>query len=166
MPSLIAAAIAEIALAATGVTAAATSLGDAANVLVLANESAAQFESTIANGLVSIGSAKAGVTYQSGSGDYAEWLPKADPLAVMHPGQIVGMKNGLISLETAGADHMFAISTLPVVLGNVPEDESRYEKAAFLGQVPVHIRGAVHSGDFVLASGRGEGMASVFHRRR
>ena len=157
VPSLVASAIAEVALAATGVVMATTSLADAGNVLALANQSAQEFESTLANGLVSIGSQKAGVTYQSGSGDYAEWLPKADPHAVLHAGQIVGMKNGHISLETADADHMFVISTLPVVLGNAPEEEWRYEKAAFLGQVPVHVRGAIHSGDYVLASGLDDG---------
>ena len=157
VPSLVAAAIAEVALAATGVVMASTSLHDARYSLDLANQSAQEFESTIAHGLVSIGGQKTGVTYQSGSGDYAEWLPKADPLAELHAGQIVGMKNGHISLETTDADHLFVISTLPVVLGNAPEEEWRYEKAAFLGQVPVHVRGAIHSGDYVLASGHNDG---------
>jgi hypothetical protein len=40
-----------------------------------------------------------GVTYQSGSADYAEWLPKSNPTEVVHPGYVVGLKNGRISLN-------------------------------------------------------------------
>ena len=37
---------------------------------------------------------KVGVTYQSGTADYAEWLEKAVPGADYEPGQVVGVKHG------------------------------------------------------------------------
>ena len=62
-----------------------------------------------------------GVTYQSGSGDYAEWLPKLNPGEKFVPGDIVGVKNGFISRNTSDADHFLVISHNPIVLGNMPE---------------------------------------------
>lgn len=155
--SMIVAAAAEVVLNGASVAGAAAAVTDAGTALNSAITNDTQFEQALQNGLVTISGQKLGVTYQSGSGDYAEWLLKADPMADFKPGQIVGFRNGAISLETADADHLFVISTLPIVLGNMPEDTWRYEKAAFLGQVPVHVRGTVRSGDYILASGRSDG---------
>lgn len=104
-----------------------------------------------------------GVTYQSGSGDYAEWLPKSNQSEKFIPGYIVGVKNGKITLNTAGADKLFVISTRPIVLGNMPEQgkESDYEKVAFMGQVPVHILGKVNAGDYILPSGYNNGLGKA-----
>ncbi len=103
--------------------------------------------------------AKFGVTYESGNGDYAEWLPKVDPEDKFLPGYIVGIQNGLISKSTEGAPKLMVISTQPLVLGNLPVPglESRYEKVAFLGQVPVHVLGKVNAGDYILPSGLNDG---------
>ena len=100
-----------------------------------------------------------GVTYQSGAGDYAEWLPKDKPSDKFECGQGVGVRQGRISLNTENADHVFVISTLPVVLGNVPESIVDYEKVAFLGQVPVNVIGQVNYGDFIVASDNSDGIA-------
>ena len=102
-----------------------------------------------------------GVTYQSGSADYAEWLPKANPSEILMPGYVVGLKNGKISKNTIGADQLFVISTKPIVLGNMPErgKESEYEKVAFMGQVPVQVLGKVNAGDYILPSGSNNGHA-------
>ncbi len=107
--------------------------------------------------------ANIGVTYQSGSGDYAEWLPKANLTEKFKPGFVVGMKNGSITLNTAGADKLFVISTKPIVLGNMPEagKESDYERVAFMGQVPVHVLGKVKAGDYILPSGHNNGFAKA-----
>lgn len=104
-----------------------------------------------------------GVTYQSGSADYAEWLPKADPAQKLLPGYIVGIKNGLISLNAIGTDKLFVVSTKPLVLGNMPLQgkESTYEKVAFMGQVPVHILGKVNVGDYILPSGNNDGFGKA-----
>lgn len=101
-----------------------------------------------------------GVTYQSGSADYAEWLPKANSSEFLQPGYIVGLKNGKISLNTIGAEKLFVISTKPIVLGNMPAagSEADYEKVAFMGQVPVQVLGKVNAGDYILPSGKNNGI--------
>jgi hypothetical protein len=101
-----------------------------------------------------------GVSYQSGAGDYAEWLLKADPNETFQPGDIVGVFGGRISKSTEDADHLLVISFNPIVLGNMPQEgkEADYEKVAFMGQVPVKVVGDVHTGDFILASGFNNGL--------
>lgn len=100
-----------------------------------------------------------GVTYQSGAGDYAEWLPKANVADKFYPGDIVGVKGGLISSSTDGAEQVFVISYRPAVLANMPEEgtEAAYEKVAFMGQVPVKVMGIVERGDYIIPSGRNDG---------
>jgi hypothetical protein len=106
-----------------------------------------------------------GVTFQSGAGDYAEWLPKASSTDHMMPGFVVGMKKGKISLTTEGADKILAISTNPIVLGNMPlqGQEEAFEKVAFMGQVPVRVFGPVTVGDYILPSGNNDGFAKAVH---
>ncbi len=101
-----------------------------------------------------------GVAYTSSAGDYAEYLMRSDSNEHLFPGDVVGMTDGLISKTTAGAQSVFSISLAPIVLGNVPAkgEESEYSKVAFLGQVPVKVRGIVHKGDFIVASGRNDGV--------
>ena len=104
-----------------------------------------------------------GVTYQSGSADYAEWLPKANSAEAFKAGSVVGIKNGRISLNTSGADKLFVISTKPIVLGNMPPagQEASYEKVAFMGQVPVFVFGQVNMGDYILPTGKNDGLAKA-----
>ncbi|HUX53096.1 MAG TPA: hypothetical protein VMV56_01645 [Williamwhitmania sp.] len=103
--------------------------------------------------------ANIGITYQSGAGDYAEWLPKLDLTEKFFPGDIVGVKGGQISKSTENADHFMVISQKPIVLGNMPQEnrESSYEKVAFMGQVPVKVIGKVQIGDYILPSGSNNG---------
>jgi hypothetical protein len=99
-----------------------------------------------------------GVAFASGSGDYAEYLPKADTNDVLYPGQIVGLIDGKVSLRTQNAENLFVISTQPIVLGKTPDlDEDYFVKAAFMGQVPVHVLGPVEKGDYILPSGQNDG---------
>lgn len=104
---------------------------------------------------------KVGVTYESGSGDYAEWLEKVPAERDLKPGEIVGVKGGKISLRTQNADHYMVVSNKPIVLGNMPTQgqESKFEKVAFMGQVPVRIIGKVTIGDYILPSGNNDGFA-------
>ena len=107
---------------------------------------------------VNTGSDMVGVAFASGSGDYAEYLPKADTNDVLYPGQIVGLIDGKVSLRTERAENLFVISTQPIVLGKSPEsDEDHFVKAAFMGQVPVRVSGPVEKGDYILPSGRNDG---------
>lgn len=100
-----------------------------------------------------------GVTYQSGAGDYAEWLPKSNPADNLYPGDIVGVRNGQVEHATGGAEAVLVVSGKPIVLGNSPEPgkENQYEKIAFMGQVPVKVYGAVKKGDFIVPSGNNDG---------
>ncbi|WP_319481123.1 hypothetical protein [uncultured Draconibacterium sp.] len=100
-----------------------------------------------------------GVTYQSGAGDYAEWLEKSDLNEQFHPGDIVGVKGGKISSSTRDASTCMVVSSNPIVLGNMPDsgNESEYEKIAFMGQVPVKVYGRVNEGDYIIPSGNNDG---------
>lgn len=103
---------------------------------------------------------KTGVTYESGAGDYAEYLQMQNKDEVMLPGDIVGLKDGKISRNTNGADKIMVLSIRPIVLGNMPKDgnDNGYKKVAFLGQVTVKVRGIVHAGDYIIPNGNNDGM--------
>lgn len=100
-----------------------------------------------------------GVTYESGAGDYAEWLLKADQKEQFSPGDIVGVHGGLISKQIHSNSKLMVISSQPIVLGNMPQEDKKaqYEKVAFLGQVPVRVAGKVTVGDYILSSGNQDG---------
>jgi hypothetical protein len=53
-----------------------------------------------------------------------------------------------------------AISVAPIVLGNMPPEgkEEDYRKVGFMGQVQVLVRGEVELGDYVIPSGKNDGM--------
>ncbi|MCP5522001.1 MAG: hypothetical protein H7A46_10690 [Verrucomicrobiales bacterium] len=103
--------------------------------------------------------AGSGVTYESGSGDYAEWLPRLNASEELSFGDIVGVHGGRIARDTTDADQLLVVSYKPIVLGNMPPVTHReqHEMVAFMGQVPVKVEGVVRRGDFILASGHGDG---------
>lgn len=100
-----------------------------------------------------------GVTYGSEGADYAEWLPKSDSEEEMMYGQIVGVKNGEISLNTDDADQIMSISLAPAVVGNLPleEEKEKYEMVGFMGQVPIWVIGGCKSGDYIIPTGHHDG---------
>lgn len=106
-----------------------------------------------------------GVYFKSGGADYAEYLAKSNVTETFHKGDVVGVVGGKISKNTKGASKIMAISSNPIVLGNLQEDGNmeNYEKVAFIGQVPVKVFGAVAIGDYVLASGNNDGGAVAKH---
>lgn len=103
---------------------------------------------------------KVGVSYTSGSADYAEYLPRASFATKLDWGDIVGVKGGKVSKITQDADHLMVVSQNPSFLGNVPADGNteKMEKIAFLGQVKVKVVGAVSAGDYILPSGNNDGV--------
>jgi hypothetical protein len=100
-----------------------------------------------------------GVTYQSGSADYAEWLERSNPGERITAGDIVSVTGGKISKNTNDAQQYMVISTKPAILGNMPMNgnEKAYEKVAFMGQIPAKVRGVVVAGDYILPSGLNDG---------
>ncbi|MBK8512587.1 MAG: hypothetical protein IPL56_10180 [Saprospiraceae bacterium] len=60
-----------------------------------------------------------GVTYTAGGADYAEYLKKADINEMFELGDIVGIKGGLVSKVTEGAEKIMVVSNKPIILGNL-----------------------------------------------
>lgn len=109
--------------------------------------------------------ANIGVSYSSGAGDYAEWLPKENPSENFIPGELVGIKNGKVTKNTWGVDKIMIVSTNPIVLGNMPQpkDEANSVKIAFMGQVPVKVLGNVSPGDYILPNVLANGFGTAVH---
>nr|MDP2497696.1 hypothetical protein [Candidatus Palauibacterales bacterium] len=107
------------------------------------------------------GNGSGGVTLTSGSGDFAELLPRARESESIEAGDVVGVFGGEITKRTAGAEQVMVVTDRAMILGNDPGPEARkgYEKVAFVGQVPVTVRGPVEKGDLLVASGRDDGTA-------
>lgn len=101
--------------------------------------------------------------FTGGGADYAEWLPKLDPAERLRTGDVVGVHSGRISRDLEGAHALLVISTDPCLVGNSAgaEADSReaHEIVAFMGQVPVRVRGAVRRGDLLVPSGSNDGVA-------
>ncbi|MEW7290839.1 hypothetical protein [Aquimarina sp. 2304DJ70-9] len=108
-----------------------------------------------------------GVTYSSGAGDYAEWLPKQNPSDVFTPGELVGVNNGFVTKNLWGAEKVMIVSTRPIVLGNMPQkgNEKDNVKIAFMGQVPARVIGSVNPGDYILPSEIGSGFAKAVNSK-
>lgn len=104
-----------------------------------------------------------GVVYGSKGADYAEYLPKMYPTEQFLKGEVVGIHNGLVSRSTVNADQILAITSQPLVLGNMPEsgETASHEKIAFLGQIPVFVMGPVNKGDYIIPSGKNDGTAKA-----
>lgn len=104
--------------------------------------------------------ANIGVTYESGSGDYAEWLERAKDEPDLHYGDIVAVNGGKVSLNTSSGSHFMVVSRRPIVLGNAPQPDKQpfFEKVAFMGQVPVKVAGKVEVGDYIIPSGNNDGI--------
>ncbi len=103
------------------------------------------------------GNGSGGVTFKSGSGDFAEYMPVLSSEEHFQGGDIVGVIDGKISLNTKNADHIMAISDRPIVAGNEPESIEGYQIVGFVGQLPVRVRGVVNCGDWIVSSGLNDG---------
>jgi hypothetical protein len=104
------------------------------------------------------GDGSGGITYKSGGGDFAEYLPRLDAAEALAAGDIVGLFAGGVSRATEGARRALVVSTAPIVLGNRPDgEEGRYVPVALVGQVPVRVRGGVQAGDYIVPSGCEDG---------
>jgi len=101
-----------------------------------------------------------GVTYKSGAGDYAEYLLRAEFDEKISAGEVIGVIGGKISKNTTNAERIMVVSSKPIVLGNMPQpgEEVKYEKVAFMGQIPVKVFGNVSIGDYIVPSGNNDGV--------
>ncbi len=105
------------------------------------------------------GNGSGGVVLAGPGSDYAEWLPLRRSTEVLEPGDIVAWTPQGITRNTTQALRLMVVSSNPIVAGNAPPQEERngWAPVAFVGQVPVKVRGPVQAGDFVLPSGRNDG---------
>jgi len=105
------------------------------------------------------GNGSGGVTYSTSAKDIAEYLPKRIIEELMQQGEIVGFFNNGVSKVTNGAMRTMVTTTAPAMLGNIPkpEDENKNIPVAYLGQVPVKVKGTVKAGDYILPSGLNDG---------
>ena len=103
------------------------------------------------------------VTYESGSGDYAEWLERADHNEKISVGDVVGVIGDKITKNTDGATRYMVVSWKPCVLGNMPPagEQQNYQKVAFMGQIPVKMVCSVKKGDYIVPDGHNEGFAKA-----
>jgi len=101
------------------------------------------------------------ISYNSSGADFAEALPLKDAGEHLEAGDVVGIVGGLVTRKTADAHHFAVVSTNPVVVGNAPQPDRKHLHAqiAFLGQVPVKVRGPVRAGMFLVPSGDDDGAA-------
>lgn len=119
------------------------------------------FDSNSCIGEIQGTDAGGGINFKSTPCDYAEFLQRVETGELIEAGDVVGVFAGKVTRLTAGADSTMVISTSPLILGNMPENkaaESQYEKVAFIGQVPIKIRGKARAGDFIVPSGNNDGI--------
>lgn len=107
------------------------------------------------------GNGSGGVTYSTSGADFAEYLPLHHADESLQPGDVVGLVAGGVGLQTAVSNQVLVVSSAAGFVGNASEAEGRDDMAlvAFMGQVPVHVRGSVQAGDLLVASGLGDGTA-------
>jgi hypothetical protein len=107
------------------------------------------------------GNGSGGVAYNTTGSDYAEYLPHSGAGQAYSAGDVVGVFNGHISHRTEGAHQIMVITDQAAVLGNTPsgmDDAPGHEAIGFIGQVRVRVDGRVNEGDYIVASGRNDGL--------
>jgi uncharacterized protein (DUF2345 family) len=149
----------------TDVNGLAISLGVSTGTVVNTSNNFVTFYAKNAGLDVAIGAIELGVnssmSYSSSGADYAEWLERKEITEKIDAADIVGIFGGQITKNTENAQQFRVVSTAPIVLGNRPLGENSkeaYEKIAFLGQVPVKVKGAVQTGDYIIPSGKNDGV--------
>jgi hypothetical protein len=108
------------------------------------------------------GNGSGGVAYNTSGADFAEYLPLSPAVTgELPPGTVLGLTGDTLRFDTAAAQRVMVVSSAPGFVGNADEAEGNAEMAlvAFMGQVPVQVRGPVQAGDLLVASGLNDGTA-------
>lgn len=99
----------------------------------------------------------------TGAADYAEWFAYLDTTEKIRTGMVVQLRSPeqRITLDTSGEGPYMVVSTAPSVAAGVPYGSVANHGAlcAFIGQVPVKVRGEVKVGEFIYPSGLNDGYA-------
>ncbi len=106
------------------------------------------------------GNGSGGVSYNTTGADFAEYLPLHNPQERIRPAEIVGIIEGRVSKQTAGAEQLFVTSSTAGFVGNMPPNEQTEGLAlvAMMGQVPVRAHGPVQAGDYIIPSAQADGL--------
>jgi hypothetical protein len=106
------------------------------------------------------GNGSGGVVLAGPGSLFAVWLPKADTMEELAPGEIVGVIDGRVSKRTAGAQQLLVIAAGPIVAGNDPGEAQRAAAApvALLGLAEVRVVGPVQVGDWIVPSDAADGI--------
>ncbi|MBT6120196.1 hypothetical protein HOH45_01865 [bacterium] len=101
-----------------------------------------------------------GVRFTTYGADYAEYLVKENKKDSFETGDIVGIINGIVSKKTQNAQQVLVKSSNPGVAGNWPGNDKldEYELVAFFGQIEVKVQGPVEKGQYILPSGKNDGV--------
>ena len=79
------------------------------------------------------------------------------------PTELVGVRAGTVRRATDDANQVLIASRASAVTGNATpsntEDDAGRVAVAFMGQVPVKVRGTAQIGDLIVASGQNDGTA-------
>jgi len=109
------------------------------------------------------GDGSGGITTRSGGADFAEELPVINGEEAPESASLVGVTGDTVTLDTQGAERLMITSTAPIMTGNATTgttaDDDRRVAVAFVGQVPVKVRGEADVGDLIVASGENDGTA-------
>ena len=112
----------------------------------------------VSNGRIE-GNGNGGVLYGTSGADFAEALPRRSTLDNIEGGDIIGVKDGVISHNTTNAIQVMAITDRPAVLGNQgDEGKTIHEMVSFIGQIPIKVLGPVKQGDWIVPSGLHDGI--------
>jgi len=102
--------------------------------------------------------------WETAAVDYAEWMKKLDPNEEILPFEVVGIKNGKVTKDTNDATFYMLTSSKSGIRGgnsmDTPRDNDKeWIVVAYVGQVPVLLKGEFKEGDYVMPSGRNDGLA-------
>ena len=106
-----------------------------------------------------------GVCLESGGADVAEWHricpSQLADAAALSEGEVVGVHPAGLSRKTAGAAVVGVVSHRAIVKGGLPQpsEAAAFETVAYVGRVPIRVRGAVQAGDALTPSGDDDGLA-------
>ena len=104
------------------------------------------------------GNGSGGVLYGTSGADFAESLPRKNEEDNIEAGDIIGVSSGTVSHNTQDALQLMIITDRPAVLGNQDENSDMEEMVSFIGQVPVKVIGSVNQGDWIVPSGKNDGI--------
>lgn len=106
------------------------------------------------------GNGSGGVVLGGPGTEVALWLPKRDPAEAMKPGDLIGVVDGQATRDTSAAERVLVVAGSAMLAGADPGQEQRdgYVLATVLGLASVRVSGPLHAGDFIVPSGRNDGM--------